>query len=141
VTLTAHHKLAVPVLILLVLLVPGCAAESSSAPALETRTGSASYLSSRLHGRPTASGEIYDQHELVAAHVGYPLGTRVRVTHLGNGRMVEVRVIDRTGSTAQEGGPLIDLSREAAERLGFLEQGRAEVRLEVIEWGGEGPQR
>ncbi len=123
---------------LLVLLLLGCAAESSSAPALETRTGSATYLSSRLHGRRTASGEVYNQRKLVAAHVGYPLGTRVRVTHLGNGREVEVRIIDRTGSTAWEGGPLIDLSREAAERLGFLEQGRAEIRLEVIEWGGEG---
>jgi rare lipoprotein A len=120
----------VPVLLILL---PGCAGEP--APVLETRTGAATYLSNELHGNRTASGEVYDRRDLVAAHVGYPLGTRIRVTHLGNGRSVEVRVIDRIGWAPLEGAPLIDLSRAAAERLGMVEEGRAEVRLEVLEWG------
>src|SRR4028118_790246 len=51
----------------------------------ETRSGPASYISKAFHGKKTASGETYDQDLLVAAHPSYPLGTLVRVTHLGNG--------------------------------------------------------
>jgi rare lipoprotein A len=99
----------------------------------ETRSGPASYISSAFHGKKTASGETYDEGRLVAAHPSYPLGTTVRITNLENGRVVEVRVIDRSASVKNARSPIIDVSRAAAERLGFLQQGSARVRTEVLE--------
>jgi rare lipoprotein A len=93
-------------------------------------TGIASYYASRFHGRRTASGERYDQNELTAAHPTLPFGTRARVTHVGNGRSVEVRINDRG---PWKDGRIVDLSRAAAEVLGFLRDGLARVRLEVLE--------
>ncbi|MGH7481379.1 MAG: septal ring lytic transglycosylase RlpA family protein [Longimicrobiales bacterium] len=107
-------------------------APSSDEIILATVTGSASYYANSLTGRPTASGERYDPTELVAAHRAYPFGTRLRVTNLRNDSSVEVRVIDR-GPFVR--GRILDLSREAAERLGFIRRGLAEVRVEVLEWG------
>lgn len=103
----------------------------------ETRTGPASYISSAFHGNNTASGEVYDQDQLVAAHPSYPLGTTVRVTNLTNRRVVEVRVIDRSAAAKRAESPIIDVSRAAAQRLGFVQEGTARVRTEVLEWGGE----
>ena len=60
------------------------------------------------------------------------MGTVVRVTNQDNGRVVQVKVIDRRGG---RGGPIIDLSRTAAERLDFVRQGTVKVTTEVIEWG------
>ncbi|MGH7480705.1 MAG: septal ring lytic transglycosylase RlpA family protein, partial [Longimicrobiales bacterium] len=65
-------------------------------------------------------------------HQAYPFGTRLRVTNLRNDSSVEVRVIDR-GPFVR--GRILDLSREAAERLGFVRRGLADVRVEVLEWG------
>lgn len=90
--------------------------------------GRASYYSSTLAGRRTASGERYDPRALTAAHARLPLGTRVRVTRVG-GPSVEVRVNDRCGCTH---GRIIDLSHEAARRLGMLTAGVVPVRLEVL---------
>ena len=73
---------------------------------------------------------------MVAAHPTYPFGTVVRVTNLANNRRVELRVVDRgpaKGPRAQ--GVVIDVSSGAAENLGFIRQGRARVRLEVLRWG------
>ena len=100
---------------------------------LETQTGEASYYASKFHLRRTASGERYDETALVAAHRTLPFGTRVRVTNLRNGRSVIVRVIDR-GPFASPGKMprIIDLSRRAAEELGFIREGVAPVRLEVL---------
>jgi rare lipoprotein A (peptidoglycan hydrolase) len=67
--------------------------------------------------------------ELTAAHNRLPLGTVVRVTHLGNGKNVIVRITDR-GVTAR--GALIDLCKEAAEKLGMLSEGSTRVRLEIL---------
>jgi rare lipoprotein A len=69
------------------------------------------------------------KNELTAAHNRLPLGTRVRVTHLGNGKNVVVRITDR-GITKRSA--LIDLSKEAAEKLDMLREGSARVRLEVL---------
>jgi rare lipoprotein A len=69
------------------------------------------------------------QDELTAAHNRLPLGTRVRVTHLGNGKNVVVRITDR-GITKR--GVLIDLCKEAAEKLDMLREGSARVRLEIL---------
>ena len=78
--------------------------------------------------RKTASGERYDMNKLTAAHRELPFGTRVRVTNLDNGRQVEVRITDR-GPFIR--GRIIDLSREAARRIGMIQAGTARVRIEV----------
>ena len=103
---------------------------------LETRVGLASYYGREFHGRTTASGARFDMNALVAAHPSYPFGTRVRVTNLANDRSTVVRIVDR-GPAAQlrADGLLIDVSRKAAESLGFIQQGRTRVRLEVLAWG------
>lgn len=67
--------------------------------------------------------------ELTAAHNRLPIGTNVRVTHLGNGKSVVVRITDR-GITKR--GALIDLCKEAAEKLDMLREGSAKVRLEIL---------
>ena len=107
----------------------------------ETRTGRASFIANSLNGRKTASGEPYDGTRLVAAHPSYPLGTILRVTNQENGRVVEVKVVDRTGSPEARRHRMIDLSRAAAERLGFVTRGTAPVTTEVLQWGDRRSQR
>jgi rare lipoprotein A len=65
------------------------------------------------------------------------MGTVVRVTNKENGRVVQVKVIDR--SAAGRGGPIIHVSRSAAERLDFWRQGTVKVTIEVMQWGTEQP--
>ena len=102
----------------------------------KARTGMASYYGKGLHGRKTASGEIFDKNELVAAHSSYPLGTRLRVTNLANQRSEEVRVIDRGPTQANRTkGVIIDVSEATAVRLGFKNKGKTRVRTEVLELG------
>jgi rare lipoprotein A len=67
--------------------------------------------------------------ELTAAHNGLPLGTRVRVTHVKNGKSVVVRITDR-GITVR--GAIIDLCKEAAEKLDMIHEGSAPVSLEIL---------
>lgn len=94
--------------------------------------GFATYYARVLDGRETASGRTFDNDHLVAAHPRYPFGTKVRVTNLRNGRSVVVTVVDRGPvRRARASGVIIDLSRAAAERLDFIEEGRARVRLEI----------
>lgn len=100
--------------------------------ALETRTGVASYYADKLHNRRTASGIRYDRNALVAAHRSYPFGTVLRVTNLKNERWVTVRVVDR-GPFVR--GRILDVSRRAAEELGFVGQGLTQVRVEVLAFG------
>lgn len=95
----------------------------------ESFVGQASWYGRDFHGRLTASGEPYDMAALTAAHQTLPFGSRVRVTNLANGRSVVVVINDR-GPFAE--GRLIDLSHAAAKRLGILEDGVAEVRLDVL---------
>jgi rare lipoprotein A len=92
-------------------------------------TGMASYYGGRFHGRRTASGARFDSSGLTAAHRSLPFGTRVRVTHMGNGRSVEVRINDRGPFV---GGRIIDLSSGAAGVIGMHGQGVARVRVSVI---------
>jgi rare lipoprotein A len=83
-----------------------------------------------------ASGRPFDMNAMVAAHPRYPFGTLLRVTNLRNGRSLTVRIQDRgPAGRPQREGVIIDLARGAAERLGFIRQGRVRVRLEVLEWG------
>ena len=83
--------------------------------------GLASYYGPGFHGRETASGRIFNQAEMVAAHRTLPLGTLVRVTNLKNGRAVTLRVIDRGPyGRNHRRGTIIDVSKGAAQRLQFL---------------------
>lgn len=115
---------------------PARAPTGRSTGILETREGLASYYGKDFHGKITASGVRFNMNAMVAAHPSYPFGTRLRVTNLANGRSAGVRILDR-GPTAQHraDGIVIDVSRRAAEVLGFVQQGRARVRIDVLEWG------
>ena len=96
------------------------------------RVDVASWYGAWHHGRPTASGEAFQMHELTAAHRSLPLGVCVEVLHLGNGRRVFVRVNDRGPYVP---GRSIDLSYRAAQELGMLEDGLARVRIQSVEPG------
>jgi rare lipoprotein A len=105
---------------------------------LKTQTGLATFYSSSLHGKKTASGERYEKTEWVAAHPSYPLGTVARVTNLRNNKSVKVRIIDRGPTRAvRSKGVIIDLSNDAAKKLGFIREGRARVRVDVLAWGDD----
>lgn len=92
--------------------------------------GTASWYGPDFHAKRTANGEKYDMHSLTAAHRTLPLPSIVRVTNLENGRSLVVRVNDR-GPYARN--RIIDVSKKVAQLLGFLEQGTAKVRVEVLE--------
>jgi rare lipoprotein A len=92
--------------------------------------GLASWYAGKFQGRTTASGEVFDTNLLTAAHKTLPFGTVVRVTHLENGRSVEVRINDR-GPFVE--GRVIDLSRAAAEAIGMTGEGIAAVELTIVE--------
>ncbi len=97
-----------------------------------TARGVASWYGKKFHGHRTSSGETYNMYAMSAAHKKLPLPTWVRVTHLGNGRSVIVKVNDR--------GPfhdnrLIDLSWAAAKKLGITKTGTGVVEVEAIEPG------
>ncbi len=92
-------------------------------------TGIASWSGPEFHGRPTANGEIYDMNELTAAHRTLPMPSMVRVVNLDNGRSLALRVNDR-GPFAR--GRIIDVSRRAAQLLGFRYRGTARVRVEIM---------
>ncbi len=93
-------------------------------------SGVASWYGEKFHGRSTANGEIYDMNGLTAAHRTLPMPSIVRVTNLENGRSINLRVNDR-GPFAR--GRIIDLSRRAAQLLGFELRGTAKVRVEILE--------
>ncbi len=95
--------------------------------------GVASWYGPQFHGRLTANGEIFDMNLLSAAHTTMPLPSLAEVTNLENGRTLVVRVNDR-GPFAR--GRVIDMSREAARRLGFEQQGTARVR---VRYAGRAP--
>ena len=93
------------------------------------QVGIASWYGGRHQGRLTASGEVFDENKLTAAHRTLPLITWARVTNLENGRSVEVKVNDR-GPYID--GRVIDLSTRAAEALGMTEQGLARVEITAL---------
>lgn len=91
--------------------------------------GIASWYGPDFHGKRSSSGEIYDMHDMTAAHKTLPLGTLVRVRHLQSQRSIEVRINDRGPFV---GDRIIDLSYEAARRLGVIGPGTAAVEVEAI---------
>ena len=117
---------------ILLALAAGCS-ESPEADATEStvvQKGKASYYARSFQGKETASGETFNQNELVAAHKTLPFDTRVEVTNLENGKQVTVRINDRGPFNP---GRIIDLSRVAANRIDLLEDGIAPVRIETLD--------
>ena len=92
-------------------------------------TGIASWYGPGFHRRATANGENFDTNELTAAHRTLPMPSLVRVTNLDNGRSLVVRVNDRGPFS---GARIIDVSRRAAQLLGFERQGTAKVRVQIL---------
>lgn len=90
-------------------------------------TGKASFYADRFVGRPTASGAIFKQNRLTAAHKTLPFGTKVKVKNLANGKTVKVHINDR-GPFVQ--GRIIDLSKKAARRLDMVNAGISEVAIQ-----------
>ena len=124
-----------PILLVSIVLAGACAqrkgtpASPASIERQGVETGQASWYGKAHHGALTASGERFDMHAMTAAHRTLSFGTIVRVTHLKSGKSVNVRINDRGPFRS---GRIIDLSYEAARRLGFVDRGTARVRLTVI---------
>lgn len=95
----------------------------------EAKIGTASYYGSKFHGKRTASGKRFNMHGLTAAHRTLPFGTRIKVTNLRNQKSVVVTITDR-GPFAH--GRILDLSFEAARRIGMIKTGTAKVRIERV---------
>ncbi len=98
-----------------------------------TQTGKASWYGDAFHGRKTANGEIYDMSAVTAAHPTMPLPSYARVTNLGNGRSIIVRVNDRG---PYHGGRVIDLSKRVADALDFRRFGTANVKVDYMRPAG-----
>jgi len=92
--------------------------------------GTASYYADKFNGRETANGDIYDSQKMTAACNVLPLGTWIRVTNLVNNKSVVVRTNDRLHIRMKR---LVDLSRVAAAKLGYIGRGLTKVRVEVLE--------
>lgn len=108
---------------------PAPPAAAAGSPTPSSLMGVASWYGPGFDGHHTASGEVYNQEELTAASTVIPLGSRVMVTNLDNGRAVEVRINDH-GPYVK--GRKIDLSHEAARTLGIVKPGTARVRIDVL---------
>lgn len=103
-----------------------------SVRAQQTITGRASYYSDKLHGRPMAGGGLYDKDSMTCAHRNLPFGTLLRVRNIKNGQEVVVEVTDRGPFSNRY---VIDVSRVAAQRLGFIKRGWADVEITILQPG------
>ena len=95
--------------------------------------GKASFYADKFEGKKTASGEIYRHSKPTAAHKTLPFGTRVKVTNKANQKSTIVRINDR-GPFVK--GRIIDLSKSAAKKLGYLKEGVTDVKIEVVKEAG-----
>jgi rare lipoprotein A len=109
-------------------LVPPRALES---PGEKLGTGVAGWYGEEFQGNMTANGEIYDLNGYTAAHLTLPFGTVIRVTNLRNNKHVNLRINDRGPHIAHR---MLDVTKAAAQRLGFLIAGTAPVRMEVVRY-------
>ena len=94
-----------------------------------TSVGGASWYGPGFNGRLSASGEVFNQYDLTAAHRTLPFGTRVLVTNMNTGQQVTVRINDRG---PYSGNRIIDLSEGAAEQIGLVSAGTGTVQLDVL---------
>ncbi len=95
----------------------------------EVMRGRASWYGPNFHGKKTSNGETYDMHSMTAAHKTLPMNTIVRTTNNSNGKSVVVRINDRGPFVDSR---IIDLSKEAAQRLDMIGAGTAPVTLEIL---------
>ena len=102
---------------------------SNTLTAQEVQLGEASYYNDKYHNQSTSSGELYNKNAMTAAHRKLPFGTMVKVTRLDNNRSVVVRINDRGPYKDRR---VIDLSRAAAEKINLIQDGVADVKVEVI---------
>ena len=93
------------------------------------QVGLASWYGKDFHGKPTASGEIYDMFEISAAHKSLPMGTLLLVTDLDTGKTVKVKINDRGPFVGER---ILDLSYGAAKHLGIVRAGIAQVEFSII---------
>ncbi len=93
-------------------------------------SGKASWYGKKFHGKKTASGQVYNMYLMTAAHKELPFGTKVKVKNEKTGKEVTVRINDRGPFI---NGRVIDLSKKAAQRLGIIQEGEAEVSLRLVE--------
>jgi rare lipoprotein A len=98
----------------------------------QVQTGKASFYADKFEGSLTASGEKYKHSKLTAAHKSLPFGTKIRVTNLANNLTVDVVINDRGPYVDNR---IIDLSKSAAEKLGYVNKGLADVKIEIIDAG------
>jgi rare lipoprotein A len=121
-------------LLVLAMLVTGMGAFAQktnyrNVPVVDTAVGHASFYSDKFIGKKTASGEIFSQDKLTCAHNTYPLGSKVRVTNLKNGKTIVLKVNDRLHHRNPR---LVDLTRAGATKLGFHKSGIVKVKVELI---------
>ena len=125
------RKISILCCVILSLFLTACASgpiSHSDAVGFE-ESGGASYYANKYQGRKTASGELFNQKAMTAAHKRLPFGTKVKVTNVDNGKSVVVRVNDRGPFVS---GRIIDLSKSAFERIGNTRHGVIEVEIEVL---------
>src|SRR5258705_10591765 len=91
--------------------------------------GEASWYGPGFEGKKTASGDIFEDSKLTAAHKTIPLGSKAKITNLTNGKTVEVKINDR-GPFIE--GRIVDLSHAAATSLGIIERGIAKVQIDLL---------
>jgi len=99
---------------------------------VETIEGLASYYGEKFHGKPTASGEIFNMFELTAAHKTLPLGTIAKVTNLSNNKSIIVKINDR-GPVPED--RIIDLSYGAAKLIDMIKEGVTKVKIDILSLG------
>ena len=92
--------------------------------------GTASFYAKKFNGRETANGEIYNSTHLTAACNVLPLNTWIKVTNLRNDKSVIVKINDRLHPKNKR---LVDLSRAAAQKLGYVSRGLTRVKVEVLD--------
>jgi len=108
---------------------PAAPAPAPAAKSGDAMEGLAAVYSDKLSGRKTASGQVFTQGKLTAAHPSLAFGTKVKVTNTKNGKSVDVTINDRGPTQA---GRVIDLSAAAAAKIGLGKKSMAPVKLEVV---------
>ena len=95
----------------------------------EQMDGVASWYGPNFHGKKTANGEIYNQNHYTVAHKIIPINSRIKITNLENGKIVFARVNDRGPYKKKR---IVDVSKKIAKELGFFQQGKTKVRLDIV---------
>ena len=92
--------------------------------------GLANFYSDSFQGKKMANGELYDKDKLTASHKKHPFGTKLKVTDIESGKSVVVTVTDRMG---QKNPAIIDVTRHAADELGFTKAGKTRVKIDSVQ--------